>query len=106
MPARSSPGVPSTRTARPSRTAVELALPPYDGAMSDRAVTDLVQAAAAGDGVAWNALVSRYSGLVWSIARQHRLSDADAGDVCQATWLRLVENLGSPARPGPGASNA
>lgn len=67
--------------------------------MTERTVTDLVQAAAAGDGGAWNVLVSRYSGLVWSIARQHRLSDADAGDVCQATWLRLVENLGSLREP-------
>lgn len=67
--------------------------------MSDGAVTGLVQSAAAGDASAWNALVSRFSGLVWSVARQHRLSDADAGDVCQATWLRLVENLGALREP-------
>lgn len=67
--------------------------------MSDETVTALVHAAAAGDGGAWTALVSRFSGLVWSVARQHRLSDADAGDVSQATWLRLVENLSSLREP-------
>lgn len=68
-------------------------------AMGDQEVTELVHAAAAGDAGAWNALVARFSGLVWSIARQHRLSDADAGDVCQATWLRLVESLGALREP-------
>lgn len=67
--------------------------------MSDRTVTEIVTAAAAGDADSWNALVARFTGLVWSVARQHRLSDADAGDVCQATWLRLVENLGSLREP-------
>jgi RNA polymerase sigma factor (sigma-70 family) len=31
--------------------------------------------------------------MVWAIARRHRLSDADAADVSQTTWLRLVEHL-------------
>lgn len=59
----------------------------------------LVRAAAAGDQEAWDALVSRFTGLVWSIARGHRLSSADAADVCQTTWLRLVENLGRLREP-------
>lgn len=54
----------------------------------------LVRAAAAGDQAAWDALVKRFSGLVWSIARAHRLGPADAADVSQTAWLRLVENLG------------
>jgi RNA polymerase sigma factor (sigma-70 family) len=37
--------------------------------------------------------VERYSGLVWSVARGHRLGDADASDVAQTVWLRLVESL-------------
>jgi RNA polymerase sigma factor (sigma-70 family) len=53
----------------------------------------LVRRAAAGDSAAWNGLVDRFGGLVWSIARAHRLSDADAADVSQTTWLRLVEHL-------------
>jgi RNA polymerase sigma factor (sigma-70 family) len=53
-----------------------------------------VAAAASGDQRAWEAIVSAYSGLVWAIARGYRLSSADAADVFQGTWLRLVEHLG------------
>lgn len=54
---------------------------------------ELVRAAAKGDRAAWDGLVERFGGLVWSIARAYRLSAADAGDVSQTAWLRLVENL-------------
>ncbi len=54
----------------------------------------LLQAASAGDQAAWGALVDRFEGLVWSTTRAHRLSRADAADVVQTTWLRLIENLG------------
>lgn len=54
---------------------------------------DLVSAAAAGDGQAWEELVDRYTNLLWAIARGYRLGTADAGDVVQTTWLRLVEHL-------------
>jgi RNA polymerase sigma factor (sigma-70 family) len=66
-------------------------------------VTELVSAAAAGDALAWDQLVREFSGLVRSIARWHRLSDADAADAAQATWLLLFEHLGrikEPARIG------
>lgn len=53
----------------------------------------LIRAARDGDGEAWNGIVARYSGLVWGVARAHRLGDADAADVFQTTWLRLVEHL-------------
>jgi len=59
----------------------------------------VVPAAKDGDREAWNALVARYSGLIWSIARAHRLGDADAADVFQTTWLRLVEHLGEIRDP-------
>lgn len=55
----------------------------------------LVARAVAGDSAAWGALVRRHAGLVWSVARSHRLDEADAGDVCQTTWLRLTEHIGS-----------
>jgi RNA polymerase sigma factor (sigma-70 family) len=58
------------------------------------AVTRMVRAAASGDHRAWDTLVDEFGGLVWAIARAHRLSDADAADVAGATWLRLVEHLG------------
>jgi RNA polymerase sigma factor (sigma-70 family) len=52
-----------------------------------------LSAAAGGDRAAWNGLVDRFNRLVWATARGHRLSEADAADVVQTTWLRLVENL-------------
>lgn len=55
---------------------------------------ELVRAAAQGDQAAWNALVERFAALVWSVPRAHRLNNADAADVSQTTWLRLVEHLG------------
>jgi RNA polymerase sigma factor (sigma-70 family) len=47
-----------------------------------------------GDQSAWDALVAQYSNLVWAVARSHRLGNADAADVYQSTWLRLVEHIG------------
>ena len=52
-----------------------------------------MRSAHAGDEAAWNAIVDRFSSLVWATARAHRLSTADAADVTQTTWLRLVEHL-------------
>jgi RNA polymerase sigma factor (sigma-70 family) len=54
---------------------------------------DLIRAANGGDQAAWEAIVDRFGGLVWSTARAHRLSPGDAADIAQTTWLRLVENL-------------
>jgi len=56
-------------------------------------VVDLVRAAASGQKAAWDKLVDRFAPTVWAVARGHRLSAADAADVSQTTWLRLVENL-------------
>jgi RNA polymerase sigma factor (sigma-70 family) len=58
-----------------------------------------VRAARDGDRAAWNALVARYTGLVWGVTRAHRLGDADAADVFQTTWLRLVERLDDIRNP-------
>jgi RNA polymerase sigma factor (sigma-70 family) len=62
-------------------------------------VETLVRAAANGDRDAWAAIVARYAGLVWTVARSFRLSTADAADVSQTTWLRLVEHLASIKDP-------
>jgi RNA polymerase sigma factor (sigma-70 family) len=56
-------------------------------------VARLVARAADGDQGAWNALVDEFGAIVWAIARGHRLSGADAADVVQTTWMRLVESL-------------
>ena len=53
----------------------------------------MIRAAGDGDEAAWGAIVDRFSGLVWATARAHRLAPAEAADVAQTTWLRLVENL-------------
>ena len=53
----------------------------------------LVRQAAAGDKGAWERLVDQYSRLIWAMTRDFRLADADAADVVQATWLRLLEHI-------------
>jgi RNA polymerase sigma factor (sigma-70 family) len=60
---------------------------------ADSAVIDLVARARNGDKQAWDALVERYAPLIWSICRRHRLGRADADDVGQSVWLRLVDQL-------------
>jgi RNA polymerase sigma factor (sigma-70 family) len=59
----------------------------------DPRVADLVTRARDGDQQAWDALVERYAPLIWSICRRYRLSCADAEDVGQVVWLRLVDHL-------------
>jgi len=61
----------------------------WDGAGDD----ELVAAARGGSSAAWDALVVRHAGRVWAMTRSHRLSQADAEDVSQVTWLRLVTHL-------------
>lgn len=56
-------------------------------------VIDLVRRARSGDKRAWGALVEQYAPLIWSICRRYRLSRADAEDVGQSVWLRLVNQL-------------
>jgi RNA polymerase sigma factor (sigma-70 family) len=67
-------------------------------------VTDLVTRAKNGEQQAWDALVERYAPLIWSICRRYRLEAADAEDVGQSVWLKLVTHLDhlrdSAALPG------
>ncbi|WBB78430.1 sigma-70 family RNA polymerase sigma factor [Micromonospora sp. WMMD882] len=53
----------------------------------------LVAACQAGDQAAWAELIGAYSSVPWSVARSFRLRTADCEDVCQVTWLRVVENI-------------
>ena len=57
------------------------------------ATATLLARAAQGDQAAWNDLVAEHSRLLWSVARSFRLDAADANDVVQTTWLRLLEHL-------------
>jgi hypothetical protein len=63
-------------------------------------VTDLVARAASGEKQAWDALVERYSPLIWSICLGHRLGDADADAVGLRVWRQLVHRLDEVPDPG------
>lgn len=76
-----------------SRAAGQVSVGKGEAVDDDSSTQELLTAAARGDQAAWDLLVRRFSRLVWSVARSFRLSDADAADVCQTTWLRLVEHL-------------
>jgi RNA polymerase sigma factor (sigma-70 family) len=62
-------------------------------------VPDLVAAARDGDQNAWNAIVDRFLPLVTGVVARHRLFGADAEDVNQTVWLKLVEHLGRLREP-------
>lgn len=62
-------------------------------------IAALVSAAAEGDQSAWNEIVDRYTPLVVSVIYKHRLRPADASDVNQTLWLRLVEQIGRLREP-------
>jgi RNA polymerase sigma factor (sigma-70 family) len=71
--------------------------------VDEESTADLVIRAGKGDAAAWRTIVDRYSRLLCAIARSYGLSGADADDVVQTTWLRLVERLSllrDPARAG------
>lgn len=53
----------------------------------------LVARAAGNDAAAWEQLVDRFAGLVWTVVRSVGLNDTDSADVCQTTWMRLAEHL-------------
>ncbi len=59
----------------------------------------LLANAAAGSQSAWNEIVDRYTNLLWTIGRTHRLDASAIHDVIQTTWLRLIENLDSIRDP-------
>lgn len=45
------------------------------------------------DAEAWHLLVARYERLVYSVARRNGLSDEDAADVTQGTFVTLIDSL-------------
>jgi RNA polymerase sigma factor (sigma-70 family) len=62
-------------------------------------LTALVTAAVDHDEDAWNELVHRFASQVASTVRRYPLSSADAQEVSQLVWLRLVEHLSSLREP-------
>jgi RNA polymerase sigma factor (sigma-70 family) len=65
----------------------------------DLPTADLVMRARKGDADAWDALVDRFAPLIWSICRRYQLEPADASDVGQYVWLRLVDQLEAVHEP-------
>jgi RNA polymerase sigma factor (sigma-70 family) len=63
-----------------------------DSSMQPR-VRTLLAGARSGDERAWDELLDRFGSMIWAIARAHRLCDADAADVMQATWTALLTHL-------------
>lgn len=53
----------------------------------------LVEACLAGESEAWEALISRYQRLIYSIPLKSRLSPDDAADIFQSVSLKLFEKL-------------
>ena len=77
---------------------------PRGGDIGNDRVGRLVPLAASGDESSWRRLVEGLDGVLRSIARSHRLGDADTADVVQTAWLKLVEHLDhlrEPERVGP-----
>ncbi|MCP3961401.1 MAG: RNA polymerase sigma factor [bacterium] len=61
-----------------------------DPAWSDRR---LAAACLAGDELAWNALVDKYSQMVFAIVRRYGASREEAADLFQAIWLDAYNDL-------------
>ncbi len=64
----------------------------------------LVGACLRADDAAWERLVDRYAGLVYSVIRRYRLPEHDAMDVFQDVWVTAWEKLDTlrdQARLGP-----
>ncbi|MFZ0229715.1 MAG: sigma-70 family RNA polymerase sigma factor [Mycobacterium sp.] len=59
----------------------------------DSSVAGLVRRAAEGDRRAWEGLVDQYARLIWSITVDFKLTESDAADVAQTTWLRLLQHI-------------
>lgn len=71
----------------------QLTSPPTPPDDRNARVERLVLAARAGSAEAVGELVTEFSPLLWQVARAAGLSAADAEDVVQTVWLRLIEHL-------------
>ena len=56
-------------------------------------IEELVAEAQRGSAEAFDQLVARLSGLVWSVVRSYRLPRSDAEDAAQGVWMALVQSL-------------
>jgi RNA polymerase sigma factor (sigma-70 family) len=70
-----------------------------DGDSYSLDIATAVRLAAAGDRQAWTRLVKQYGNLIWSITARFKLTESDAGDVVQTTWMRLIEHIDRIEQP-------
>jgi len=70
-------------------------MPDYD----QLSAAQLIAACRAGDEAAWDALVTRYERLVYTIPLRYGLTQAEADDVFQTVWLKLLEHLPTLREP-------
>ena len=70
--------------------------PLLDSAVDNRT---LLVRAMQDDPCAVEQLILRHATVVWAAVRAFRLCDADAKDVVQNTWLRMIEHLGAIREP-------
>jgi RNA polymerase sigma factor (sigma-70 family) len=65
----------------------------------EQTLDELLRRAADRDWAAWDVLVSRFERLVLHAGRRIGLNHADAADVAQLTWLRLLEHAHQIRQP-------
>lgn len=65
----------------------------------DLDIRRVVLEAGRGDARAWEQLTRQFGKMILAIARNCRLCEADAWEVQQTTWLRLVENIDKIQQP-------
>ena len=64
-----------------------------DRPLVERDDEQLIELCLGGDEAAWEALVSRYQRLVYSIPLRMGMGEDAASDVFQSVWIRLLEHL-------------
>ena len=59
----------------------------------------LIEACRSGDQEAWEALITRYERLVYTVPSRYGLTQAEISDVFQSVWLALLRNLETIRQP-------
>jgi RNA polymerase sigma factor (sigma-70 family) len=68
-------------------------------ALKDATDEHLLAACIRGEAAAWDALLDRYGGLIYSVPLKYGLADADAADVFQSVCVTLLEKLDTVRAP-------
>jgi RNA polymerase sigma factor (sigma-70 family) len=92
---RPRPGSGAASCTAPSATSMSNARPPD----IDRKLVQLVLAARAGNSSAWTKLIGRFDTTLRGVAGSFGLAPADVNDIVQATWVDLLQDIGSLREP-------